>query len=73
MRNERVKSLRVWMDDRLTWRDEVRSKCLAGLAICKLRRLRNVLPAPAQLPIAIQRIRETTFGLLLCGMAGMFS
>ena len=44
-RSRKVKCLGVWIDDGLTWKEQigaVRKKCFAGLA--KLRRLRNVLP-----------------------------
>ena len=45
-RSKKVKYLGVWIDDHLTWQDQVeavRRKCFAGLA--KLKRLRNVLPS----------------------------
>ena len=45
-RSKKVKYLGVWIDDGLTWQDQVeavRRKCFAGLA--KLKRLRNVLPS----------------------------
>ena len=45
-RSKKVKYLGVWIDDGLTWQDQVeavRRKCSAGLA--KLKRLRNVLPS----------------------------
>ena len=44
-RSKYVKCLGMWLDDGLTWKEQVQSvrkRCVAGLG--KLRRLKNVLP-----------------------------